>query len=612
MARNLPAGGTTRINFGNPTSLDITGDQLTMMFWVKRASSSTNRFMALAKRNNSGDNAYDFKWQPTPNGNTLRFCLDTGSGIVCHNSSAAHTETGSWHHVAATYDGSNKRMYFDGVEDANTPAESGNIISVAEPLLLGANDDTSPGDESDGDYAEVAVWAARLTAAEIAAIASGAVAPWQVRYSDLRGYWPLWGTHATEIDLSPHQNGGTLVGSPARATHAPVAPFQSLRHMFNLEVESLFTVEQSKATSTGTNDAAITATLDSSPTVGNVLVAIWANRGNNAAGYPTMPAGWERMALVRGEPNIAMFVKEVEAGEATGVTVTHESGTDRQCLQVLEISGADIQSIRAAAADSAPPSASVTSKTAGTATDARIAAKVFAVAGMAIRDTPGTSGGWTNGFSEVAQVGDGSSQVHLAVSTSEVPSGTIETTRSWATARNAVGALLLIREAQTRSGVQSRLLPRQFLDFGSSLNAMANGAAAGCAAIDNTSDAAQQAYIGGKLQVGTSPTDNAQIRLYAVGSNDNAFWDDNYSGASGSHTLTANARQLKTLLVDSTTDKIYEFGGIDLAKAFGGRVPRYWAIIVENRTGQAFESLAAADVRDGFELHYQPVVRQRN
>jgi hypothetical protein len=74
-----------------------------------------------------------------------------------------------------------------------------------------------------GRIAEVAIWNAALTDAEVAALASG-VRAWMLRPANLKVYAPLWGVGSPEPDYSGNAFHFTVTGA-AQADHAPVAPF---------------------------------------------------------------------------------------------------------------------------------------------------------------------------------------------------------------------------------------------------------------------------------------------------------------------------------------------------------------------------------------------------
>jgi len=73
---------------------------------------------------------------------------------------------GNWHHLATTYDGSNKKVYIDGVEVA-TSAQTGSVAASNFPFIIGDLFSSVPDQPKIDD---IRVYGAALTAAEVAAI----------------------------------------------------------------------------------------------------------------------------------------------------------------------------------------------------------------------------------------------------------------------------------------------------------------------------------------------------------------------------------------------------------------------------------------------------------
>jgi hypothetical protein len=84
--------------------------------------------------------------------------------------SASSIVLGSWQQIAVVYDGSNLRLYFNGIEDANSPfSVSGNIFGNTRPLDIGAlNDGGIYKRFLNGTIDEVRIWNRALSAEEIA------------------------------------------------------------------------------------------------------------------------------------------------------------------------------------------------------------------------------------------------------------------------------------------------------------------------------------------------------------------------------------------------------------------------------------------------------------
>jgi hypothetical protein len=73
-----------------------------------------------------------------------------------------------------------------------------------------------------GMIAEVAIWNDILSPGEQLSLQVG-VNPNRVRRTALAGYWPLWGNHSPEPDISGNVLNGILSGTSG-ANHAPVTP----------------------------------------------------------------------------------------------------------------------------------------------------------------------------------------------------------------------------------------------------------------------------------------------------------------------------------------------------------------------------------------------------
>jgi len=124
-------------------------------------------------------------------------------------------------------------------------------------------------------------------------------------------------------------------------------------------------------------------------------------------------------------------------------------------------------------------------------------------------------------------------------------------------------------------------------------------------AIDNSTNKFLDAFVGGKLTTGTSPTVNTTIVIYAYGSVDGG---STYTGgATGSDAAYSaleevNMKVLVVISVTATSNKTYEFGPVSVARLFGGHLPTHWGIIIENRTGVALNATGS-----NHEVRYQGI-----
>lgn len=108
-------------------------------------------------------------------------------------------------------------------------------------------------------------------------------------------------------------------------------------------------------------------------------------------------------------------------------------------------------------------------------------------------------------------------------------------------------------------------------------------------------DDAVDALVGGKVTVGTTPTVNTQIEIWAYGSYDDVSFS---GGASGSDAaLTPSDKSLMKLLcvipsVAATSNVTHTWGPFSIAQAFGGMVPPRWGIWISHNTGVNLNSTA--------------------
>ncbi len=96
-----------------------------------------------------------FEFTVTTDGNTDLYFDTTNTGIV----------TGTWYHVAVTFDGTTMRAFVDGVA-SGTKAVSGTMFNSTAPVEIGSRNN---GHYFDGTIDEVRFWSRALTQTEIAA-----------------------------------------------------------------------------------------------------------------------------------------------------------------------------------------------------------------------------------------------------------------------------------------------------------------------------------------------------------------------------------------------------------------------------------------------------------
>lgn len=158
--------------------LNPTG-QLTVTAWINAVSWPAQYDQAPASGAIVSKSATTGAWFPTtpPNagyaltggdGGVISFGAVVG-GRFAEAASKASVPTGSWHHVAGTFDGKELAVYIDG-QPAATTAVAGSLSPSAGTNLMVAADPINPVNKLTGAVDEVRVYGRALSAAEIGAL----------------------------------------------------------------------------------------------------------------------------------------------------------------------------------------------------------------------------------------------------------------------------------------------------------------------------------------------------------------------------------------------------------------------------------------------------------
>ncbi len=160
----LEFNGDDYLNCGNGPSLQIQ-DEITIAFWfqVEAFSNSWEAFIA------KSDSAYRIS-RGGETGNATHLGI-SGTSVGNFNGTATVTG-GDWHHMAAVYDGTNARIYIDGVLDTEVAA-TGQINLSSSDLYIGENSGAT-GRFLHGLLDEVRIYSRALTDEEILGVMAGA------------------------------------------------------------------------------------------------------------------------------------------------------------------------------------------------------------------------------------------------------------------------------------------------------------------------------------------------------------------------------------------------------------------------------------------------------
>lgn len=130
---------------------------------------------------------------------------------------------------------------------------------------------------------------------------------------------------------------------------------------------------------------------------------------------------------------------------------------------------------------------------------------------------------------------------------------------------------------------------------------------------DNTSNLYDDVLLSGTVKTGTSPTLNKQIDIWVFACKDGSstYIDTITNGGTAGKTLTsaeirnAGGKLLKTIIINATSNVLYEFSNESIAALFGGSLPQKFVIFVAQDTGAALN--ATGNVLNTLGIQYQGV-----
>lgn len=147
------------------------------------------------------------------------------------------------------------------------------------------------------------------------------------------------------------------------------------------------------------------------------------------------------------------------------------------------------------------------------------------------------------------------------------------------------------------------------------LHSLASSTTAGWAtdAINNTSTLAMDYLVGGEIILGTTPTTDKSVTIYAFAAYDTTptypgIFTGTYAGSNGALTVTddeernSGLRELWSSVCDASTNAVHSMPPTSIASVFGC-VPPYWALFVLHDTAVNLKSSGSA-------LYYIPVLHQ--
>jgi uncharacterized repeat protein (TIGR01451 family) len=187
------------------SSLDITG-AITLAAWVKPGRVGTQD--VIRKAINGSIDGYELTLAA---GGTafVRLNQKTSGEIYRVDSASSYPSDGTtWAHIAATYDGTTIRFYYNGNLENSKPGPA-SVTANATPLTIGATlNGSTPSRWFEGRMDEVRVYNRALSAAEIRCLATQHVgdidADGDTDGLDLATFMGTFGTAAADPEYNPH------------------------------------------------------------------------------------------------------------------------------------------------------------------------------------------------------------------------------------------------------------------------------------------------------------------------------------------------------------------------------------------------------------------------
>ncbi len=205
----------------NP-SLDITGP-LTIEAWIYPTSWKTNVYQGCIL-NKEGLNFQGYMLRCGANG-TLNFNIGTGSSTQWKeiNSPSGTLVLNTWQHVAGVFDGTQLKIYVNGVQVGSPLSYTGAVaINDTIPLEIGRShlyhDRNFP-----GRVDEVRIWNVAVSATDIAAYYNSTITSAHPNYSNLLAYYEM-DNFNTDTNLDGNLDFTATVGPSGEVYEAPYAP----------------------------------------------------------------------------------------------------------------------------------------------------------------------------------------------------------------------------------------------------------------------------------------------------------------------------------------------------------------------------------------------------
>ncbi|MEP2023767.1 LamG-like jellyroll fold domain-containing protein, partial [Reichenbachiella sp.] len=196
--QTLPVLSGNALNFDGTDHISIPDfggtDKLTIEMWVN-AIDITDGNNDLIRQQGASVSDYDYFMAFQNNGEKLTFRVKNESDVNAEMSITGldpANYTDGWHHYAGVYNGTDLRLYVDGVLQGTPVAQTGNVRNsgLGNNVLSGytTNGGTSASEQIEADFDEVMIWYIERTPAQIITDAESGIASPGAE-TDLQAYY---------------------------------------------------------------------------------------------------------------------------------------------------------------------------------------------------------------------------------------------------------------------------------------------------------------------------------------------------------------------------------------------------------------------------------------
>ena len=241
----------------------------------------------------------------------------------------------TWHHIAATYDGTTKRIYVDGNQEAQV-SRSGTLSTNSTGAIIGAYNAGFPNYYFNGQIDEVRIWNDARTVTEIGENMHKELAG---NESGLVAYYKMSDGSGTSLtDNSSNSNTGTLTNMDNADWVTSQAPIGDLGSSYTTDTEGIW-----KSTGTNASDASdgFAVTVSSALSTGNF--AVFGN--NNTSGTSSSDLGSVSSTDRTGriwqldESGTVAGTVTIDISDASGITESAGSASSYRLLYRSSTSG---------------------------------------------------------------------------------------------------------------------------------------------------------------------------------------------------------------------------------------------------------------------------------